>query len=340
MRRELLNLFRKKRPQPPKYSLDGVELHIMNIPGAIEIIDGFPRIHWSKVREAAKVYRDHPAIDQIWTELAAQWLGIVRKHLGDGYEMFESDHLLVLSAQPTGAVGRLAELGDGAFDRLEKLLGRTAKERGRGKHAVVMLETQSAYYDYISHFYPGSDRPYGMSSGIHISRGYRHTAIFGGSDSRHRTLVHELAHDMVSHFPLPLWLNEGFAQSAEDLVPGFRPPLIDRKTIRLHRRYWSWFGMDQFWDGRAFKGISAQRLSYQLAEILFRNLSNHKVFCNRLGEFLATADRKDAGVVACAKCFDCSLGDLVAEVLGPGSWDPTTRPDEQSLDGPANDAPP
>lgn len=141
-----------------------------------------------------------------------------------------------------------------------------------------------------------------------------------------RTLVHELAHHMVADRPLPRCLNEGLAQFMEDMVPGYRPPIIDHRQARLQRRYWSWHGMHHFWDGRAFSLKSSQRLSYQLAQILFRNLASHRLRSTRLQEFLATAHRDDAGAAACRRCFGCPLSALVGECLGPGDWEPITVP--------------
>ena len=62
-------------------------------------------------------------------------------------------------------------------------------------------------------------------------------------------------------------------------------------------------------------------MSYQLADILFRNLFGHPVHRRKLREFLATADRKDSGAAACEQCFGCPLSALVAEFLGPGPWE-------------------
>jgi hypothetical protein len=320
----LFNLFKRSKPVSPEATLDGIELHIKEIPGAIEKVDGFPRINWARMREAVKPYSQHPALDLLWTELAAQWLGLIREHSGKRYDIYEGKHLLLLSAHEPATALRLAKFGDYAYARLEKLLQRSQQQRGFGKHVVMHMKDQPDYYDYVSYFHGEGER--GKSAGLHISRGYRHTVINGGyKDSVFRTLAHELAHDMVSKRPLPHWLNEGLAQWAEDMVPGYRPPLIDARQARLHHRYWSWFGLAHFWNGRGFPGVGSQRLSYQLADILFRNMANHPSRGRKLHEFLATADRKDSGAAACEKCFGCSLAALVEEFLGPGLWDLPAR---------------
>ena len=94
----MFNFFKKTNPQKEKPSLDDVDLDIESIPGAVEIINGFPRINWSRVTKTAEAYSKHPAIDRIWTELAAQWLDIVSRHFGDRYRIREGERLLLLCA--------------------------------------------------------------------------------------------------------------------------------------------------------------------------------------------------------------------------------------------------
>jgi hypothetical protein len=321
----VFSFFKNPKVKSEKAPLDGVDLHLEEIPGAVETVDGFPRVNWAPVQRAADAYSAHPAIGQIWTELAAQWLGIIRRRIGERYEIYESEHLLLLSAQSPTTAREILKAGDAAFERLEAILQRPPESRGLGKHVVLMLGTRTIYYDYITYYYTNSDRERGMSAGVHITRGYRHTAINAVSPNCLRTLVHELAHDMVHDRPLPVWLNEGLAQFAEDMVPGYRQPLIDARQVRLHRRYWSWFGTNHFWDGRGFVWAPSQRLSYPLAEILFRNMTGDRVRRRSLANFLATAHRNDAGASACQNCFGCTPAELVKEFLGHGEWGPRIK---------------
>ena len=73
----LFNLFRKPRPERAEPSLDDVDLSLREIPGAVLRVEDFPRVHWPAVHEAVAPYREHPALHQVWTELAAQWLGVL-----------------------------------------------------------------------------------------------------------------------------------------------------------------------------------------------------------------------------------------------------------------------
>ena len=265
----------------------------------MEIIDEFPRVHWPVVRKAVEPYKNHPAIDAIWTEIAAQWLAVIRDHLGGRYRIYRGKHLFLLSAGEPRAVRRTLALGDAAYERLDGVLCRTAEERGLGKHVVLMLDTQKIYYDYISYFYAESEREYGMSAGKHLGTGYRHTVVNAVYRHSEHTMVHELAHNMVTRRPLPLWLNEGLAQTMEDMVPGKRPPMLNAKHVRAHRRYWEWFGIERFWNGTAFRAGGGRRLSYELSDILFRNLVVNRKRRKGIGVYsLQSAHRDDAGAAA------------------------------------------
>jgi hypothetical protein len=227
----LFKFFKKHQAEAepsPSPSPEWVAMHLDDIPGAMKLVDGFPRVDWSLVSQSLEPHSKHPSIGQMWTQLAEQWLGTICQRLGDEYHVYESAHMLVMSSQ--------------------------APQR-----------------------------------------------------------------------PLPRWLNEGLAQFAEDLVPGYRPPIIDHREVRLQHRYWSWFGTSHFWSGKAFDLKSSQRVSYKLAEVLFRNLVSDRRHRRGLAKFLATAHRQDAGAAACEECFGCSLSDLVEGFLGPGSWGCTAK---------------
>lgn len=325
----LFTFLRRNRANAPTPSLHGVDLDLERIPGAVQREAGYPRIDWSVVRQAAAHFGKHPALDQIWTELGAQWLDLLRGHLGDRYHIFESNHILLLGTQQPGEAQRFLEVADAAYERLQQLIAPPKESLGWGKHVIIMPMGNDAYYDYVSYFHADEDSNRGASAGMHIGRGYKHTIICAHTKGSYlRTMAHELAHNMVSHLPLPLWLNEGLAQRAEDMIGEFSGALIDHQGARVHARYWSWFGLDRFWFGKSFFKPSSQHISYQLAEILFRNLTSHRVRRQNVRAFLATAHRKDAGQAACLECFGCPLSSLVEEFLGEGDWDPHLKLDE------------
>jgi len=145
----MFNFFKKKlSSSSPPASLQGVELYLKDIPDAVErVSDDMPRVNWTKVWNAVAPYADHPAIDLLWTEMAAQWLGVLRRHLnededGGSYRLYEGKRLLLLSAADSQDATALLKIGDTAYQRLEELVQRTPQERGLGKHAVIVLANQ------------------------------------------------------------------------------------------------------------------------------------------------------------------------------------------------------
>jgi hypothetical protein len=158
-----------------------------------------------------------------------------------------------------------------------------------------------------------------------IGDGYRHTVI-NGIYASHTILAHELAHAMVSARPLPLWLNEGLAQMAESLARN-RPGAIEMtaRQGRAHRRCWGRGRIQQFWAGQTFHPATSQRASYQLAQVLFHNLLAAPARRQGVAALLKTADDKDAGAAACRACCGLTLGELAAEFLGPGDWEPAAH---------------
>jgi hypothetical protein len=313
----------------PRVARDSPALPISQIAGGIEIVEAFPRVNWEAVRAAAGLLPEPVNTYELWTELAAQWLELVGAHLNDGYHVYEGRRLLLLTALDVDAVQRVLRFVDDAFDRLRQLLPVEEKNRRSGKRAILILRNARVYYDYIAYFYPEREHAYATSGGVHLHSGYGHVATYGIPSLS--ILAHELAHEAVSHLQLPRWLDEGWAQRAEDAVADVKRQPILLRDHRLHQRYWSRFGLHGFWDGSAFGKIPSQRLSYQLSRVLFHNLVNHRSRRRQLARFISCADKKDSGVAACQDCFQCAPWQLVEEFLGPGPWQsPAAKPGDKS----------
>jgi hypothetical protein len=152
-----------------------------------------------------------------------------------------------------------------------------------------------------------------------IASPYPHLVLPDTERREHeRVLAHELTHAHVSHLTLPLWLDEGFAVSMEQLlVGGHYAPNTD--DVREHRAYWTAATIQGLWNGGAFHDPEAQRLAYQLAMILVRKLVSDY---GKLVAFANVAVREDAGEDAARQVFGISLGDLPVDLLGRGTWRP------------------
>jgi hypothetical protein len=133
-------------------------------------------------------------------------------------------------------------------------------------------------------------------------------------DMLQATLAHELVHDLLSDAELPLWLEEGIAQTFA--TSGLRG--LDKEADRL--RQLASAGLKDFWSGQGFAAEEErQKFCYSLAEILTRLLLDEKNFHS----FRANAKRADCGQEACRQAFGRSLGSFLGTFLGPGDWEPS-----------------
>jgi tetratricopeptide (TPR) repeat protein len=137
-----------------------------------------------------------------------------------------------------------------------------------------------------------------------------------------RTLVHEIAHACLSDLNLPLWIEEGITQLAEESETASHARFsLDSEKAHELRTYWCAEGLNRFWWGSGFltPGVD-QTLSYALAQVLFRQLvSDYK---DQLPAFLLKASANDAGESAAKEVFGISLSQLASGFLGHGNWTP------------------
>ena len=195
-----------------------------------------------------------------------------------------------------------------------------AKDQGYGKFVVMIFEDNDRYYDYVSHYGP-QEGTFGMSAGMFIQDGYGHL-VFPHREISMTELVagHEMAHALVSHLEMPLWLNEGLAVNMEGALKGVNSSPITHHSFDKHQKFWSEENIQEFWTGESFaRPDEGQELSYQLARILVDNLSEDSVafvqFCNQ-------AHWRDSGEKAVVENYGVSLQTMMENFLGDGSWRP------------------
>ena len=142
-------------------------------------------------------------------------------------------------------------------------------------------------------------------------------------------MLHEVAHACLSHRNLPLWLEEGITQLAEEAaVASWARFLLTSEEAAGLRAYWREQTLSDFWWGRGF-GIpdEGQRHCYQLAQILFRQIvSDHR---GQLPKFLNAISADDAGDTAAREVLGISLAEIATQFLGAGDWEPVP-PDASS----------
>jgi hypothetical protein len=264
--------------------------------------------------------------DVFWTSAAAAWLTRLAEDLGQEYRVSESSEFVLMSALPDRPAKVFLTSCETSRKRILRFLEGIASDRvGWGKHVVIVLEDQDDYYDYISNFH-GEGGEYAMSSGVFIHAGYGHFVVWSG-DMRvaESVIAHELTHCLVSHLPIPAWLNEGMAVNIERRIFPYlaHPDMQEHAPAEMqakHEAFWSEETIQDFWSGELFlRAGEGNMLAYDLAtKITSLAAKDYDAF----REFACQADCGDGGLSG-QELLGYPLAHLVEAVLGPGTWAPT-----------------
>lgn len=260
-----------------------------------------------------------------WTAAARQWQQAITAQWPGGYRVAESRHFLLMSALEQDEQKLLLSFCETARKRLLEYLPGVTVDPLRGKHVVMVIEDADDYYDYIAHYYPDGGE-YAGSSGVFVHAGYGHFALLGGVHlaELEPVLAHELAHCLVSHLPLPAWLNEGIAVNCEHrMFPQLEHPsaqkYLPKEMAAKHRAHWSTETIQDLWSGRSFHAPDEScMLAYDLAKKLTRLAASD---LDAFRAFATSADIADAGLAA-ESALGYPLQNLAEAVLGPGDWQP------------------
>lgn len=208
--------------------------------------------------------------DAFRTAAAGHWLRAMAARLGRGYRIHASTDFLLLSALDDRPVEVFLQFCQSVRRRIVRNLGGIAVARSDGKHVVMVFSDEDTYYDYISHYYPDDGGEYAMSSGMFVHGGYGHFALYAGAmEEMQPTIAHELTHCLLSHLPIPAWLNEGLAVNTEHaLFPRLGDPsyaLYRPEEIRAkHAAFWNEDTIQEFWSGKSFlRADDGNLLSYR-----------------------------------------------------------------------------
>jgi hypothetical protein len=127
-------------------------------------------------------------------------------------------------------------------------------------------------------------------------------------------IVHETAHQLVSHLPLPAWLNEGLAVNTECRL-GYGAVHLQEavRLSSLHRAHWTQSALDAFWSGESFAAPGESTpLSYDLARLLVGHLAGN---WPKFVEFANLATSDDAGRTAFRDIHGAELDEVVLAVI-------------------------
>jgi hypothetical protein len=256
----------------------------------------------------------HEQKNQHWSNAAASWLSKLEASFSEPLDLRESANFFALSALPTRETEVLLDYAERALKRNLATLGNIASDDGLGKHVVMVLPNEDDYYQYVSEYYP-QDGEYAFSGGMYLQHGYGHFVFCKGSmDAMEPTLVHELTHALVSHLPMPAWVNEGLAVNTERRWAPRPPQYQPHELARKHSRFWNEEMMQQFWSGKSYlRPDDGNLLSYDLAQRMIALIGQDH---ERLTRFVHQCSAEDGGSQAALDVLGMSLGELTEEAIG------------------------
>ena len=286
-------------------------------------IDGFPRPDWKAIND--EVEKNHKEAQQnaLWLRISECWMEKLLTALPESYSLHESDNFFLVTSESPDYVSLFQGFLERTRKRILTALQGIASDEGFGKHVVLIFDDIDTYYAYLSYFYE-EDGVFGLSSGVYLNRGYGHFAFPHQELSYAEAIAaHEMTHALVSHLPIPAWLNEGMAVSIENLIVSSAPLRMDNETYARHRAFWGEEEIQEFWSGEVFaRPDEGQELSYQLAQFAVNSLSQD------YESFIAFSNRahlNDGGEAAAYEVFEGSLGNLIAQYFGEGKWAPNPQ---------------
>jgi hypothetical protein len=286
-----------------------------------------PLADWQRIAQEQPPELDEAALHEWWTSAAGHWLLAMGAALEGGYRVQASADFLLLSDLPDRPTQLFLEFCQDVRRWILRNLGDIAHGDGHGKHVVMVFGDEDDYYRYISHYYP-EEGEFALSGGMFVNAGYGHFALYaGGMEQMQPTIAHELTHCLVSHLPIPAWLNEGLATNTEAaLFPQLFAPAAQlyhpSEIAAKHSAFWNADTLQEFWSGKSFlRTDDGNLLSYDLARRITRRAAAAE---DRFRAFVRAAHRDDAGLGA-QHHLGLQIADLITAMLGEGEWTPDPK---------------
>jgi hypothetical protein len=279
----------------------------------------FPLPDWDAVHQS--LIGEEMSFTQLhafWTDLGREWMHLLRPTLGPTYKIYESAHFWLVSEQPEKTCKHLVQWAESTHAKVLKLVDVDAGKHLFGKCPVLIVPDLDTYEIYRAAYIP--EEHLGPSGGVFLNYGYGHFIFpFYNINQAEPVLVHELAHSLVSHLPLPVWVNEGIAQLCENIISG-ADGIDYEKTKEFAGTFWTSHTIQDFWSGRGFsRSDEGQVLSYHLAREVTRELAADR---SRFLSFLREVHISDSGASALLKHFGLTPRELLSDYLGDADWSP------------------
>jgi hypothetical protein len=315
-------------PEDPRVAVEPPVAALADLDLGFEVVEGFSRPDWKAVREFVRgqVLRDE--LGPAWNFVAFKWLEELSADWGGGCRLRASEHFYCLSDLEPATARVLMDYAETTVAAIRAFLGNAAWSGYHGKHVLLLFSDPDDYFACISYYH--AEGSHMLSAGMFIRRGYAHIALpYGDTLTAQHVLAHELAHNLLCHLPIPLWLNEGLAVVIERQMTR-RSFVMNRELAERHRKHWNEASIQSFWSGRMFdEPGEGSALSYSLGEILVTLLSEKGP---AFAEFVKAADWRDAGQDASVNFLCQGLEEVLAGFLGPGDWRPQRKAIRESLE--------
>jgi len=290
----------------------------------LEDKDNFPRPNWEKIYRHVDNHLSDSDQNELWCNIAITWMNKLTTALPGNYGIYESDNFILVTSESDKYISLFHKFLERSLKRTIETLHDIASDDGFGKFIVLVFNDMDDYYSYLSYFYP-EDGEYGLSSGIYLNKGYGHFAFPHQELTYAESIAaHELTHALLTHLPIPAWLNEGIAVTIENMITGSAPLTMDKEMYTRHKTFWGEKEIQEFWSGESFyRTDEGQELSYHLAQFAVNTLSQqYETFI----QFANSAHSNDGGEAAANEIYGGSLGNLISQYFGDGNWAP--NPDE------------
>lgn len=283
-------------------------------------MDSYARIDRAKLADEWSNLISNFTERQIGERLKHSWLRQILQKLDHRYQAVESKNFILITSQDNKHTSLFLKSIENIKLRIINSLSQILENTYQEKFIIILFEDEEDYYQYISYYYPKEGK-FAHSSGCFLNDALPHfTLPMTDMSSIESVIAHELTHAMVSHLPIPVWLNEGLAVNMEVAITGYNPHRLNAQRHYKHQNYWGESEIQEFWSGESFsRADEGNELSYQLAQLIVRSLAEDpKTFY----PLVINADQTDGGESSFINQLGYSLGDVIENILGEGDWAP------------------
>jgi hypothetical protein len=285
-----------------------------NVEDNLIVTNGLPILNWATASQWVESISSADLQQRAWSECEIAWLDHLRVALGPSYRLRKQGQVLLLSSLEANVADAAITFISKSLRRIVNILGDVAKVSDQGHEILIAFDDSESYYRYAAHYYPDAGE-FALSGGMYINLGCGHfITVNSNLYAVEPVIVHELTHSLVSHLPLPAWLNEGIAVNTERrLCP---PPSENFTPRQMHERhciFWGVSEIQEFWSGKSFlRTDEGNELSYDLARILVTQLGSE---WSQFQLFVTSAHVGDAGASAAHSQMGLNLGKVVSALL-------------------------